>query len=295
MADKSYNKTLLKIQKLANNSAVAIQKMVNESNKSQMAFNSAESQKARDWQEKMSKKSHQMEVSDLKAAGLNPVLSANGGGAQSYTTSSASTQNDSGASATGAILSESMGALTNLESARLNTEAQLKASKQQAAATRYAAMQNARAQMYASDQSASVQKYRVDQEMENARLNRKNQRWMTKNQTAGSWAGLLDKNLRNFGVYGIGKKFLKNSFDFNIGTMMRKNKDTYFTKGKFNSKNYSLSRDGMKFVNSQLTNAGFATSPRNRKLYVKAVVFQDRKSLGKLIANSPYATRPGYR
>ena len=46
-----------------------------------MDFNAQEAQKNRDWQTEMSNTAHQREVNDLVSAGLNPVLSAGGGGA----------------------------------------------------------------------------------------------------------------------------------------------------------------------------------------------------------------------
>lgn len=56
-------------------------------------FNRAEAQKNRDWQERMANSAHQREIKDLKAAGLNPVLSVTGGnGAPTGSGSAASAQ-----------------------------------------------------------------------------------------------------------------------------------------------------------------------------------------------------------
>ena len=54
------------------------------------AFNAAEAQKNRDWQEKMSNTSYQRAVGDMKKAGINPILAAQNGGANTGSGATAS-------------------------------------------------------------------------------------------------------------------------------------------------------------------------------------------------------------
>lgn len=54
------------------------------------AYNAAEAQKNRDWQEKMSNTAYQRAMSDMLAAGLNPILAYQQGGASTPTGSVAS-------------------------------------------------------------------------------------------------------------------------------------------------------------------------------------------------------------
>lgn len=148
-----------------------------------MEFNRQEAAKNRDWQEMMSNTAHQREISDLKAAGLNPVLSAMNGngaavtsGATASGVTSAGAKGDADTSASGAIanlLGSILAANTQIESANIN------ARTQEAVADKYNAMSqivaeinksatlgsagiHAGATRYAADSAAAASRYSAD-------------------------------------------------------------------------------------------------------------------------------------
>lgn len=103
-------------------------------NQKVMNFNSAEAVKNREWQQYMSNTAHQREIADLKAAGLNPVLSVTGGngapvtsGATAQGVTSSGAKGDTDMSATGAVMSW-MANLLQAQTAILNTSVSAQAS-----------------------------------------------------------------------------------------------------------------------------------------------------------------------
>lgn len=114
-------------------------------NKLAMDFNSAEAAKSRDWQAMMSNTAHQREIRDLKAAGLNPVLSAMGGNGAAVT-SGATASGVTSAGAKGEVDTSANAALVQILGSVLSAQTQLQtanvnARTQEAVADKYTAME----------------------------------------------------------------------------------------------------------------------------------------------------------
>lgn len=147
-----------------------------------MEFNAGEAAKNREWQQLMSNSAHQREIADLKAAGLNPVLSASGGnGASVGSGSSASVSSPTGAkgdtdtSANTALVSlygALINAKTQMANANLAAKTNMYMADRQVEASMYGSQLAANANMYGSQMAYEASKYGSDNSLINSREQR---------------------------------------------------------------------------------------------------------------------------
>lgn len=119
------------------------------------AWSAQQAQIQRDFERDMSNTSHQREVADLQAAGLNPVLSANSGAS---TPNAAVASTDTGATGSGSKTAmNAINAIVSQNNALVQANAQITSAALSASAMRYAADQSLAGVQYSTDNPNTVQ------------------------------------------------------------------------------------------------------------------------------------------